>query len=82
MVCTFSDSVDVAVDDAGVEQMRGMQCGHRSSKDPIKTTLRLPVPEHPVNARAINFRTAHLPFSRTWNHLFPADTYKNKSFLP
>jgi len=82
MVCTFSDSVGVAVNDAGVEQMRGMQRGHRSGKDPIKTTLRLPVPEHPVNARAINFRTAHFPFSRTWNHLFPVNTYKNKSFLP
>lgn len=48
----------VAVDDVGVEQMRSMQRGDRTGEDPVKTTLRLPVPEHPVNARVMNFRTA------------------------
>ncbi len=48
----------VAVDDVGVEQMRGMQRGDRTGEDPVKTTPRLPVPEHPVNARVMNFRTA------------------------
>ncbi len=47
-----------AVDDVGVEQIRGLQRGDRTGEDPVKTALRLPVPEHPVNARVMNFRTA------------------------
>ena len=48
----------IAVDDVGVEQMRGMQRGDRTAEDPVKATPRLPIPEHPVNARVMNFRTA------------------------
>jgi hypothetical protein len=48
----------VAVDDVGVEQIGRMQRGDRTGEDPVKTALRLPVPEHPVNARVMNFRTA------------------------
>ena len=33
-------------------------CGDRTGQDPVKTALRLPVLEHPANARAMNFRTA------------------------
>ena len=46
----------VTVDDAGVEQIGRMQRGDRTGEDQVEAAVRLPVAEHPVKARVMNFR--------------------------
>ena len=52
----------VAMDDVGIEQMRCMQCRDRTAENQIKAAMRMPVPEHPVNARVMNFWETVLSF--------------------
>jgi hypothetical protein len=59
----------VAVNGRGIEKISSIQGEDRSCKNCIKTAVRLPESEHPINARVMNFRMAVL-------------TDRDRQFLP